>query len=170
MDRDREFREFFDAEFRPLKRLAYLLTADWTEAEDLAQEAMVRTYRAWHRIRMRKQPGAYARTVLVNKHRSMLRRAVVEAKHVVARMPDPVPPEGLDEDQVVVWQAVQTLPPKERQVLVLRYYEDMSQQQIADVMSIPVGTVKSITHRALKHLRRELGDEYQLLEMVGEEA
>jgi RNA polymerase sigma-70 factor (sigma-E family) len=169
-NREREFREFFDAEFRPLKRLAYLLTGDWTEAEDLAQEAMVRTYRAWHRIRMRAQPAAYARTVLVNKHRSMLRRAKVEAKHFLARMPDPPPPEGLETDQVVVWQALQKLPAKEREILALRYYEDMPQQEIADIMTIPLGTVKSITHRALKHLRAELGEDFHLLEMVGEEA
>lgn len=169
-NRDREFREFFDAEFRPLKRLAYLMTGDWTEAEDLAQEAMVRTYRAWHRIRQRKQPAAYARAVLINKHRSMLRRAKVEAKHFIARLPDAPPPEGLDTDQVVVWQALQKLPTKEREVLALRYYEDLSQQDIADVMTIPLGTVKSITHRALRRLRDELGDEYELLELVSEEA
>lgn len=161
-DRDREFREFFDAEFRPLKRLAYLLTSNWAEAEDLAQEAMVRTYRAWHRINRRKRPGAYARTVLVNRHRSLLRRTMVEAKHVVARMPDPPPPDGLSEDQIVVWQALGQLPAKEREVLVLRYYEDLPQTDISDLMSIPVGTVKSITHRAIRRLREELGEEFEL--------
>ena len=159
-DRDREFREFFDTEFRSLRRLAFLLTSDWTEAEDLAQEAMVRTYRAWHRIRQRKQPGAYARTVLVNKHRSMLRRAMVEAKHIVHRMPDLPKPDGLDEDQVVVWEAVKELPPRERQALVLRYYEDLPQAEIAEVMACPVGTVKSITHRAIGRLRESLGETF----------
>jgi RNA polymerase sigma-70 factor (sigma-E family) len=157
-NRDREFREFFDAEFRPLRRLAYLLVGDWGEAEDLAQEAMVRTYRAWARITEKERPAAYARTVLVNRHRSLLRRAKVEAKHAVARQPDAPPViEGIGDDQVVVWQALQTLPPRERQALVLRYYEDLPQAEIAQILGIPIGTVKSLTHRALGRLREVLG-------------
>src|SRR5947209_13339514 len=80
-DRDSEFKEFFETEFRPLRRLGYLLTGDWAEAEDLAQEAMVRTYRAWSRIKERERPGAYARTVLVNRRRSLLRRSMIAKKH-----------------------------------------------------------------------------------------
>ncbi len=157
-NRDREFREFFDAEFRPLRRLAYLLVGDWGDAEDLAQEAMVRTYRAWGRITERERPAAYARTVLVNRHRSLLRRAKVEAKHAVHRQPDaPSVVEGVGDDQVVVWQALQTLPPRERAALVLRFYEDLPQSEIAQLLGIPVGTVKSLTHRALGRLRRVLG-------------
>ena len=158
-DREREFREFFDAEFRPLRRLAYLLTGDWADAEDLAQEAMVRTYRSWSRIRDRQKPAAYARTVLVNRHRSLLRRARVEAKHYLARQPDAPPEiEGPQDDAVVVWQALGILPPKEREVIVLRFYEDMPLAEIAAVLKIPVGTVKSVTHRAIARLREHLGD------------
>lgn len=159
-NRDREFREFFDAEFRPLRRLAYLLVGDWGEAEDLAQEAMVRTYRAWSRITERERPAAYARTVLVNRHRSLLRRAKVEAKHAVARQPDSPPVvEGMGDDQVVVWQALQTLPHRERAAIVLRFYEDLPQAEIAAALGIPIGTVKSMTHRALERLRGVLGPE-----------
>lgn len=158
--RDQQFREFFDAEFRPLRRLAYLLTGDWGDAEDLAQEAMVRTYRAWSRITERERPAAYARTVLVNRHRSLLRRAKVEAKHAVHRHPDVAPVvDGVGEDQLVVWQALQSLPPRERAALVLRYYEDLPQSDIASLLGIPVGTVKSLTHRALGRLREVLGPE-----------
>jgi RNA polymerase sigma-70 factor (sigma-E family) len=157
-DRERAFREFFDAEFRPLRRLAYLLTGNWAEAEDLAQEAMVRTYRAWTRIKDRDRPAAYARTVLVNRHRSLLRRAMVEAKHKVAREPDAQPEvEAPKDDAVVLWGALQTLPAREREVLVLRFYEDMPQAEIAAVLRVPVGTVKSITHRAIGRLRETLG-------------
>jgi len=162
-DREREFREFFDAEFRPLRRLAYMLTGDWQEAEDLAQETMVRTYRAWSRIRERTRPDAYARTVLVNRHRSLLRRSMVEAKHRVARMPDPAPPSQLDDDHLLVWQALGELPPREREAVVLRFFADLSQAEIAEVMRCPVGTVKSMTHRALGRLREALGSEVTLL-------
>lgn len=157
---EQEFREFFDAEFRPLRRIAYLLTGDWGEAEDLAQEAMVRTYRAWGRIRDRARAAAYARTVLANRHRSMLRRARVEARHAVARQPiAPLVIEGLGEDQVVMWDALATLPAREREALVLRYYEDLPQADIAATLGIPVGTVKSLTHRALGRLRRVLSED-----------
>lgn len=157
-DREAEFRAFFDTEFRSLRRIGYLLTSDWTEAEDLAQEAMVRVYRAWPRIRERERPAVYARAVLVNRHRSLLRRAKVEAKHAIARQPDPpVVTEGMGEDQIVVWDALSTLPRREREALVLRYYEDLPQAEIAKVLGIPVGTVKSLTHRALGRLRVVLG-------------
>lgn len=156
-DREQEFRGFFDASFVPLRRLAYLLTRNWSEAEDLAQEAMVRTYRAWSRIRER--PGPYARAVLLNRHRSLLRRARVEAKHTAAREPDqPVVPD-MGEDHLVAWQALGELSPRQRQVLVLRFYEDLPVAEIAGLMGIPVGTVKSLTHRALARLRETLGEE-----------
>jgi len=163
-----DFRRFFDAEFRPLRRFAYLLTSDWSEAEDLAQEAMVRTFRAWGRIQDRTKPGAYARAVLVNRHRSLLRRAKVEAKHALARRPDPVPEDAEPaDDRVLVWKALGVLPVKERAVVVLRFFEDLPQAEIAEVLGVPVGTVKSMTHRALGRLRDELGEAIALVP-VGE--
>jgi len=168
-DRDREFREFFHAEFQGLRRVAYLLIGDWGEAEDLAQETMVRVYRAWDRIRDRQKPAAYARTVLVNRHRSLLRRARVEAKHLVARTHAPTIPE-VGEDGVVVWQALKKLPGREREVLILRYYEDMPQAEIATAVGIPVGTVKSLTHRALGRLREVLGPELYASVAKGDDA
>lgn len=166
-DREREFREFFDAEFRGLRRVAYLLTGDWSEAEDLAQEAMVRVYRSWGRIR--EKPAAYARTVLVNRHRSLLRRAKVEARHAVARQPMRSVADPPGDDHVVVWQALSHLPVREREALVLRYYEDMPQQEIAQILKIPVGTVKSLTHGAIARLREHLGDEAASLVAVTDE-
>ncbi|HVL32400.1 MAG TPA: SigE family RNA polymerase sigma factor [Actinomycetota bacterium] len=167
--RDEEFREFFDAEFRPLRRLAYLLTGDWGEAEDLAQETMVRMYRAWSRIQDRERPAAYARTVLVNRHRSLLRRARVETKHAVARHPDIATPAiEMGEDALVVWRALHELPVRERQVLVLRFYEDMPIAEIAEVLGIPIGTVKSLTHRAVGRLRERLGDTFGKVVLIDE--
>lgn len=166
-ERDQEFRDFFDAEFRPLRRLGYLLTGDWGEAEDLAQEAMVRTYRAWARIKERDRPGAYARAVLVNRHRSLLRRAMVESKHFVARLPDPPPPQDLSEDHALMWSALKKLPARQREAIVLRFYEDLSEADIAQILDCPVGTVKSLVHRGIARLRRSIGEPEQ---SVGETA
>lgn len=155
--RDVAFREFFDAEFRSLRRLGYLLTGDWTEAEDLAQETMVRVYRAWGRIAERDRPGAYARSVMVNRHRSMLRRTLVEAKYAMHRATDPVTYD--DTEGAELFDALKTLPVRERQALVLRYYEDLPVGEVAQVLGVPAGTVKSMTHRALRRLREVLGPE-----------
>jgi RNA polymerase sigma-70 factor (sigma-E family) len=155
--RDVAFREFFDAEFRPLRRLGYLLTGNWTEAEDLAQETMVRVYRAWGRIAERDRPGAYARSVMVNRHRSMLRRTLVEAKYAVHRATDPIVED--DTESTELFDALKTLPLRERQAIVLRFFEDLPVAEVAKILGIPAGTVKSMTHRALGRLREVLGPE-----------
>lgn len=165
MDRDTEFRQFFDAEFSSLRRLAYLLTGNWGEAEDLAQESMVRVYRSWKSITG--HPGAYARTVLMNRHRSLLRRAKVEAKHALVRREYSEQTSGLEDDYLVVWQALQTLPQRERELIVLRFYEDMPIAEIAKVLDVPVGTVKSMTHRAIGRLRTQIGPRVDLPEVEG---
>jgi len=126
---DLQFREFFAAEYGRLRVLGYLLTSDWGQAEELAQDALVRTYRAWPRVRGHERPGAYARKVLVNRHRSLLRRAKVEARHLAGR----------------------------RVVLVLRYHEDLPEAEVARLLGLPLGTVKSLAHRGLARLRGELG-------------
>lgn len=154
--KDQEFREFFQAEFRPLRRLGYLLTGDWTEAEDLAQEAMVRTYRAWGRIKERERPGAYARSVLVNRRRSLLRRSAVAAKHAeTLRAPEYQP--DLGEEGMVLWEAIRSLPQRQRAAIVLRFYEDMAEADVAAALDMPVGTVKSLVHRGITRLRDRLG-------------
>ena len=126
---DLQFREFFAAEYGRLRGLGYLLTSDWGQAEELAQDALVRTYRAWPRVCRHERPGAYARKVLVNRHRSLLRRAKVEARHLAGR----------------------------RVVLVLRYHEDLPEAEVARLLGLPVGTVKSLAHRGLARLRGQLG-------------
>jgi RNA polymerase sigma-70 factor (sigma-E family) len=158
-DRDQEFRDFFEAEFRPLRRLGYLLTGDWAEAEDLAQEAMVRTYRAWSRIRERERPGAYARSVLVNRRRSLLRRSMIAAKHAEALRSEAYRPD-LGEDGMVLWAAIRALPPRQRAALVLRFYEDLPEAEVAQILDAPLGTVKSLVHRGLGRLRERLGADW----------
>jgi len=156
---DAGFREFFEAEYRPLRRLGYLLTGDWSQAEDLAQEALMRTYRSWNRIRERERPGAYARTILVNQHRSAIRRLFVARKHTPE---DPGQRRLFDEDGMVLWEALLRLPERQRAALVLRYYEDLPEAEIALVMECPLGTVKSHIHRGIERLRAALGPAFQM--------
>jgi RNA polymerase sigma-70 factor (sigma-E family) len=158
-DKDAEFKAFFEAEFRPLRRFGYLLTGDWVEAEDLAQEAMVRTYRSWSRIRDRERPGAYARSVLANRRRSLLRRSMVAQKHAEILRSEEYRPD-LGEEGMVLWEAVRALPRRQRAALVLRFYEDMPEAEIAEVLEMPLGTVKSLVHRGVARLRERLGTEW----------
>ena len=156
MVREQEFRDFFSAEYPALRGLAYLLTRDWTQAEDLAQEAMVRTYRAWSRIRDRERPAVYARTVLVNRHRSLLRRGAIEARHRFAGRDEPQTSYESREDRIVVRDAIGRLPIRQRHAVVLRYFEDLPESEVAQIMDCPVGTVKSLVHRGLRRLRAGL--------------
>jgi RNA polymerase sigma factor (sigma-70 family) len=94
--------------------------------------------------------------VLVNRQRSLLRRAAVEARSLARAQPAEVPPAGT-ERAMVLWEAVQALPPRQRAVLVLRYREDLTEAEVARLLGVPVGTVKSASHRALARLRQRLG-------------
>jgi RNA polymerase sigma-70 factor (ECF subfamily) len=158
---DREFLDFFADEFWPLRRLGFLLTSDWGEAEELAQDAMARTFAAWSRVGPR-QRAAYARKVLLNRHRSLLRRAVVEARHALTSRPQVETRHEPDfsGDDLLLWQALGRLPARQRTALVLRYYLDLSEVEVARQLGVPVGTVKSLVHRGLARLRRRLGAEY----------
>jgi RNA polymerase sigma-70 factor (sigma-E family) len=149
-----EFGEFFAAQFGRLCWLGYLLTGDRARAEELAQDALVRTLGRWRRGRL-DDPAMYARRVLVNRHRSLARRALLELRHSAGAAPGPVP--GPAEDVVVVWAAVRRLPPKQRVVLALRYHEDLTEAEVARLLGMPLGTVKTLARRGLARLRRELG-------------
>ena len=81
---DRQFPEFFVSQYGRLRRLGFLLTGSWAEGEELAQETLVRIYWRWSLVRRQEHPESYARKVLVNRHRSLLRRTVVEARHLLA--------------------------------------------------------------------------------------
>ncbi|MCA1834589.1 MAG: SigE family RNA polymerase sigma factor [Actinomycetota bacterium] len=158
-EKDASFREFFEAEYRPLRRFGYLLTGDWSEAEDLTQDALLRTYRAWSRIRDRERPGAYARTVLVNRHRSVLRHLKIVRKHATDEV-EAV--RLLGEDGLVVWDALLRLPERQRAALALRYYEDLPEAEIAVILDCPLGTVKSLIHRGLEKMRTQLEPTYDV--------
>jgi RNA polymerase sigma-70 factor (sigma-E family) len=156
---DREFLDFFADQFWSLRRIGFLLTGDWGEAEELAQEAMARTFAAWPRVRGYDRPAAFARRVLLNRHRSLLRRAVVEARHLASRAPAPHQPD-FSGDDLVLWQALRRLPARQRTAIVLRFYLDLSETEVARQLGVPVGTVKSLVHRGLHRLRERLGATY----------
>ena len=154
---DRQFPEFFVSEYGRLRRLGFLLTGSWTEGEELAQETLVRIYWRWSLVRRQEHPEAYARKVLVNRHRSLLRRAKVEARHLAGRRVEEAVQPELGTDGLVLWSAVRRLPDRQRAVLVLRYHEDLPEAEVARLLGLPLGTVKSLAHRGLARLRGELG-------------
>ncbi|MGH2746321.1 MAG: SigE family RNA polymerase sigma factor [Actinomycetota bacterium] len=156
--RDQQFAEFYAAEASGLARLALFLTGDREKAADLAQEALLRTYRHWNRITY--EHRAYARKILINFHRNTLRRLAVEARHRHRFLVEDEPSRtGRVDDAIEVARVLRTLPPARRAVIVLRFYEDMSEAEIAHILDRPISTVKSDIHRALKKLRTLLADE-----------
>ena len=156
MATDEEFRGFFAQHYERLCRLGFLLTGDPAQAEELAQDALVRTWRRWRLVGKPDNPETYARKVLVNRHRSLLRRALVEARYRYRCRPTEGSSDEHPEDAIVLWAATRRLPPRQQAVLVLRYYEDLSEAEIARVLDIPVGTVKTLARRGLARLRRSL--------------
>lgn len=155
---EEQFREFVAARSAALLRTAYLLTGDWATAEDLLQTALTKTYLAWKRLGGIEAVEPYARRVMVNTSTSWWRR------RWHGERPTEVLPEraGVDEieqqlDRDLLWRHLRQLPNRQRAVLVLRYYEDMSEAQTAAMLDISPGTVKSQTSRALATLRRRMG-------------
>jgi RNA polymerase sigma-70 factor (sigma-E family) len=160
---EREFLDFFADQYWPLRRVGFLLTGDWHEADELAQEAMARTYAAWGRVRRRERAAAYARKVLLNHYRSLARRARVETRHLLASRPqaqDRYEPD-FSGDGSQLWEALRRLPSPQRSALVLRFYLDLPEAEVARLLGVPVGTVKSWTHRGLARLRVRLGSQYR---------
>jgi RNA polymerase sigma-70 factor (sigma-E family) len=153
-----EFSEFFASQYAPLCWLGLLLTGSRTQAEELAQEALVRTWWRWQLVRRPEDPAGYARRVLVNRHRSLLRRAAVEARWLARSQPaEELAPPADHERAMVLWQAVRALSARQRAVLVLRFHQDLTEAQVARLLGLPLGTVKSLGHRALARLRERLG-------------
>lgn len=147
------FARFVRQRSHRLVRTAYLLTRDWAYAEDLLQTALVRAWSAWGRIEA--DPEPYVRRVLVNTYLSWWRRRWRHAEQSHAQVPDRPCADAIAEvdERQRVWLAMGRLPPRQRAVLVLRYFEDLSEVQVAELLDISVGTVKSQANRALAKLR-----------------
>ena len=149
------FAQFVEARERALQRTAWLLTGDWALAEDLVQTALVRAWPRWERILRRDDPEIYVRRVMLNTWSTWYRRKWRGEKPAAA-MPDSAAAGDLAAEVAVrlaVRQALGSLPRRQRAVLVLRIYDDLSEAQVAEVLDCTVGTVKSTMSRALAKLR-----------------
>ena len=154
---DEEFRGFAHARFKPMVRAAVLLGCSSVEAEDAAQDALVRCYVAWRRVSAADDPGAYAYRVLVNGiHRGRRRRWRGELPHAV--LPEDTPEADPGDDVslgVTVRAALARLPAGQRDVVVLRYLADLSEAATAEALHVSKGTVKSRASRALTALSHD---------------
>ena len=160
-DRDARLRDFVRVAWPRLVRTAWLLCGDRHEAEDLVQTALVKVVRAWPRIERKDDPFVYARAVLANTAASRWRRRrrydeLTAGRRDPAPVPDPAAEVVLRD---AVWRALDTLPPRTRAVLVLRYFEDLTEAQIATALGCSVGSVKSQASRGLSRLRGQLDAE-----------
>ncbi len=155
-----DFESWLVAREPALQRLALLLTGDSHSAQDLVQTSLAKLYLAWDRLEDRGNIDAYARRILVNEHRTAWRRPWRRREVVTDVPPDaPGPTIEYDGGREAVWQFVASLPPRQRAVIVLRYYEQLTESEIADVLGVSTGTVKSQASRAIAALRSRMPEE-----------
>lgn len=162
LDRDAEFRVFVAARWAALTRYAYLFTADHGHAEDLVQQALEQCWRRWGKVRV-DAPEAYVRAAIANAAAAGWRRRRVRESPLesapAGREPTCPDPAAALVERNELWQAVQSLPPRMRAVVVLRLWEDLSEQQTARVLGCSTGAVKSHLSRALSRLRDRHGQQ-----------
>jgi RNA polymerase sigma-70 factor (sigma-E family) len=152
------YRDFVTARWRPLLRTAYLLTGDASRAEDLLQTALARLWLVWPRVHA-DAPEAYVRKILANTSASWWRRrwhgeVATETLPETASVDDLA---GAATARDEMRTALACLTPRQRAVVVLRYAEDLSEQQVADTLGVSVGTVKTLASRGLARLRDNAG-------------
>lgn len=154
---DADFVEFVHARSAALLRLAVLLTGDRHDGEDLLQIALTKAYRSWWRLRRPELAEAYVRRILVTSVTSWRRRGSARERATDV-LPDQLAAGSDAEvaDRLVMAQALRMLSPGQRAVLVLRFFEDLSEQQTAELLGCSVGTVKSQAARGLAVLRRRI--------------
>ncbi len=152
--RDAEFSAYMAARQPALLRTAYLLSGDRATAEDLVQTALAKLYLSWDKVHTRDSVDGYVRRILVNENNSLWRRAWKRTEVTTELVPDHAVPDDYDDGRsAAVWELVKSLPRKQRAVVVLRYYEQLSEAEIAHTLGISTGTVKSQASRALAALR-----------------
>lgn len=155
-DADRAVTAIYSEHYRSLVRLAALLVRDVATAEEVVQDSFVAMHGAWRRLRESDKALSYLRQSVVNRSRSVLRHRVVVDRNAPKPAPDmPSAEQGAISllERSAVISALRTLPPRQREALVLKYYADLSEAQIASAMGISRGAVKSHTARAMTSLR-----------------
>ncbi|MDI2131353.1 SigE family RNA polymerase sigma factor [Yinghuangia seranimata] len=151
-----EFRAFVATHRVALVRTAYLVCGDRDEAEDLTQTALLKLHPAWNRAKSARNRDAYVRRILVNTHLSRIRRRRV-AQILTDRLPDKAGPDstaGLA-DRSVLMAALARLPARRRATVVLRYWEDLPEAEVAHILGCSVGAVRSQAFKGLAELRRD---------------
>jgi RNA polymerase sigma-70 factor (sigma-E family) len=151
---DPGFRDYVAERSRSLLRTAFVLTGNRADAEDLVQAALAKTYQAWDRIEDRGALDGYVRRAMVNTHISWWRRRRLE-EYPTDVIPDQVvaDPSVASDQYETLRRAIDRLPQRMRTAVVLRYFEDMTEAEIAAVLGISLGTVKSTVSRAVAKLR-----------------
>ncbi|MFK4035493.1 SigE family RNA polymerase sigma factor [Nonomuraea wenchangensis] len=144
-----ELADFVAERGHALFRYAYMLTGNPHDAADLVQEALIRLRNSWPRVRHKHNPESYVKTAITRLHISVWRRR--RREHLVWEVPEQ--PQSEAESPLDLWDELAKLPKRQRAVLVLRYYEDRSDVEIAEMLGISPGTVRSQASRALDKLR-----------------
>jgi RNA polymerase sigma-70 factor (sigma-E family) len=160
---DEEFTEFVHAAWPGLYRTAYLMLGEHQLAEDLVQAALAKTYAAWRTVKDPAAAPAYARVVLSNTAASWFRRRSWRNEYPTKHVPETGTEHDLAHRPAIV-AALRTLAPRQRAVVVLRYYDDLSVREVAQALGISEGTVKSQTSDALARMRAVLGDDVAMPE------
>ncbi|RBQ17889.1 SigE family RNA polymerase sigma factor [Spongiactinospora rosea] len=164
-----DFEQFVRARGGALYRYGFVLTGNAHDAADLVQEALLRLDGAWPRVRKKDDPEGYVRTTMARLHISWWRRR--RREDLMATVPEAAYHDG-DLDRVsgdsVLWNELRALPRKQRTVLVLRYYQDMSDAEIAAMLGVSAGTVRSQASRALSKLRVQRPSRAAFLGELGE--
>lgn len=162
IDRDALVAQLFEQEGAALVRLARLFTDDRNAAEDLVQEAFIRLHKSAHRIRSRAKAAPYLRSIVINLARDHNRRGLVSLRHQEAIPAGTAPdaPEDLilhNEEQMRLLDEMRSLAPRQRECLLLRFYLELSEQEIADALGISPNSVKTHCRRGLASLRDTIG-------------
>jgi RNA polymerase sigma-70 factor (sigma-E family) len=157
------FQEFVAARSASLLRTAYLVVGDYQLAQDLVQESLVKTYMAWRRLRDVGNAEAYARRVMVTTSVSWRRRRS-SGERPVEVLPDIAVADVADgvAAETDLWTQLQTLPPRQRAAVVLRYCEDLSEAQTSELMGCSVGSVKRHVSHGLAKLRDRMGPQFTM--------
>lgn len=151
------FTDFYQREYRSVVGLAYALTGSGASAEELAQDAFTSAYRKWSKVSGYERPEAWVRQVLVNATRSWGRRQQAELRAMTRIRGRRQPLAELPESAEEFWQAVRRLPARQAQAIALRYLEERSVDDIAEILSCRPGTVKTHLHRGRRALVESLG-------------
>jgi len=154
--RDIEFTEFVVARMSALRRIAYLLCQDWHRADDLVQVAITKLYANWHRASVMDYTEAYVRTILVREYLSERRSGWARRVSLDGTVPDLAGAQPDRDAALDIHAALAGLPPRQRATIVLRFYCDLTVDQVANVLGCTPGTVKSQTAKGLSALRQAL--------------